>query len=168
MTDFISNYCHCVYYISEWLWCSVCVGTPLSLHSFFSPHLSPTLARLFRTPLSLHSFFSPHLSPTRAFLELHHASFRTNRSWTTFFFILMLISLANVTCVCVYVCGVCAARARTRDWVGGGACECKFTCMCMCVQCTRLIVEVLLYVHRNHRLIRDGNPGRPPQLSHSS
>ena len=29
-------------------------------------------------------------------------------------------------------------------------------------------VEVLLYVHRNHRLIRDGSPGRPPPLSHSS
>ena len=31
-----------------------------------------------------------------------------------------------------------------------------------------LLVEVLLYVHRNHRFIRDGSPGRPPQLSHSS
>ena len=28
--------------------------------------------------------------------------------------------------------------------------------------------EVLLYVHRNHRFIRDGSPGRPPRLSHSS
>ena len=27
---------------------------------------------------------------------------------------------------------------------------------------------VLLYVHRNCRLIRDGSPGRPPRLSHSS
>ena len=27
---------------------------------------------------------------------------------------------------------------------------------------------VLLYVHRNRRLIRDGSPGRPPRLSHSS
>ena len=27
---------------------------------------------------------------------------------------------------------------------------------------------VLLYVHRNHMLIRDGSPGRPPRLSHSS
>ena len=27
---------------------------------------------------------------------------------------------------------------------------------------------VLLYVHRNHRLIRDGSPRRPPRLSHSS
>ena len=33
--------------------------------------------------------------------------------------------------------------------------------------CTEL-VEVLLYVHRNRRLIRDGSPGRPPRLSHSS
>ena len=29
-------------------------------------------------------------------------------------------------------------------------------------------VEVLLNVHRNRRFIRDGNPGRPPRLSHSS
>ena len=28
--------------------------------------------------------------------------------------------------------------------------------------------EVLLYVHRNRRLIRDGSPGRLPRLSHSS
>ena len=30
-----------------------------------------------------------------------------------------------------------------------------------------LVVEVLLYVHRNRRLIRDGSPGRLPRLSHS-
>ena len=30
------------------------------------------------------------------------------------------------------------------------------------------VVEVLLYVHRNRSLIRDGSPGRPPRLSHSS
>ena len=29
------------------------------------------------------------------------------------------------------------------------------------------MVEVLLYVHRNRRFIRDGSPGRPPRLSHS-
>ena len=29
-------------------------------------------------------------------------------------------------------------------------------------------VEVLLYVHRNRRLIRDGSPKQPPRLSHSS
>ena len=29
-------------------------------------------------------------------------------------------------------------------------------------------VKALLYVHRNRRLIRDGSPGRPPRLSHSS
>ena len=36
---------------------------------------------------------------------------------------------------------------------------------------TRLAVavdEVFLYVHRDRRLIRDGGPGRPPRLSHSS
>ena len=27
------------------------------------------------------------------------------------------------------------------------------------------LVEVLLYVHRNRRLIRDGSPGLPPQLT---
>ena len=31
-----------------------------------------------------------------------------------------------------------------------------------------VVVEVLLYVHRNRRFIRDGSPGRPPRLSHSS
>ena len=31
-----------------------------------------------------------------------------------------------------------------------------------------LLVEVLLYVHRNRTLIRDGIPGHPPRLSHSS
>ena len=30
------------------------------------------------------------------------------------------------------------------------------------------VVEALLYVHRNRRFIRDGSPGRPPRLSHSS
>ena len=29
-------------------------------------------------------------------------------------------------------------------------------------------VEVLPYVRRNRRFIRDGTPGRPPRLSHSS
>ena len=29
-------------------------------------------------------------------------------------------------------------------------------------------VEVLLYVHRNRRFIRDGSPERPPRLSHGS
>ena len=31
-----------------------------------------------------------------------------------------------------------------------------------------VVVEMLLYVHRNRRLFRDGSPGRPPRLSHSS
>ena len=31
-----------------------------------------------------------------------------------------------------------------------------------------LVVEVLLYIHRNRRVIRDGSPGRPPRLSYSS
>ena len=33
---------------------------------------------------------------------------------------------------------------------------------------TERSVVVLLYVHRNCRFIRDGSPGRPPRLSHSS
>ena len=33
---------------------------------------------------------------------------------------------------------------------------------------SKLDVEVLLYVHRNRRLIRDGSPGRPLRLSHTS
>ena len=36
-------------------------------------------------------------------------------------------------------------------------------------QCTgRSWAWVLLYVHRNCRIIRDGSPGRPPRLSHCS
>jgi len=31
-----------------------------------------------------------------------------------------------------------------------------------------VVVEALLYIHGNRRLIRDGSPGRPPRLSHSS
>ena len=31
-----------------------------------------------------------------------------------------------------------------------------------------MVVEVLLYVHRNRTFIRDGSSGRPPRLSHSS
>ena len=31
--------------------------------------------------------------------------------------------------------------------------------------CVFMVGWVLLYVHRNRRLIRDGNPGRPPRLS---
>ena len=30
-----------------------------------------------------------------------------------------------------------------------------------------VVVEVLIYVHGNRRLIRDGSPGRPPRLSHT-
>ena len=36
------------------------------------------------------------------------------------------------------------------------------------IEMTVVGAEVLLYVHRNRRLIRDGSPGRPPLLSHSS
>ena len=41
----------------------------------------------------------------------------------------------------------------------------------LCVEFLHVLfvdVEVLLYVHRHRRLIRDGSPGQPPQLSHSS
>ena len=31
-----------------------------------------------------------------------------------------------------------------------------------------VVVEVLLYVHRSRKFIRDGSPERPPRLSHSS
>ena len=30
------------------------------------------------------------------------------------------------------------------------------------------VIKVLLYVHRNRRFIREGSPGRPLPLSHSS
>ena len=38
----------------------------------------------------------------------------------------------------------------------------------LCEDSFNPFVEVLLYVHRNRRFIRDGSPGRPPRLSHSS
>ena len=42
----------------------------------------------------------------------------------------------------------------------------RFQCPC----CWRrvVVVQVFLYVHRNRRFIKDGSPGRPPRLSHSS
>ena len=39
---------------------------------------------------------------------------------------------------------------------------------CWCISQSVLVAEVLLYVDRNRRFIRDGSPGRPPRLSHSS
>ena len=39
---------------------------------------------------------------------------------------------------------------------------------CVKVEVAVLLVEVLRYVQRNRRFIRDGSPGRPPRLSHSS
>ena len=53
--------------------------------------------------------------------------------------------------------GRCAMKA---PFVGGPAIKAP----CAWV----VVVEVLLYVHRNRRLIRDGSPGRPPRHSHSS
>ena len=38
----------------------------------------------------------------------------------------------------------------------------------ICFSGFSMLVEVLLYVRRNRRFIRDGSPGRPPRLSHSS
>ena len=40
--------------------------------------------------------------------------------------------------------------------------------LAMYVYLTSYIKEVLFYVHRNRRFIRDGSPGHPPQFSHSS
>ena len=45
------------------------------------------------------------------------------------------------------------------DWGEKRHCACGFHCW---------FGWVLLYVHRDRRLIRDGSPGRPPRLSHSS
>ena len=64
--------------------------------------------------------------------------------------------------------GLSHVRARTLSFLR----DC-FS-VCQSVTARRLnkeevvVVEVLLYVHRNHRLIRDGSPGWPPRLSHSS
>ena len=60
-------------------------------------------------------------------------------------------------------------------------CCCCFVCLLLFFQILRaspeviaaqdeehLVAEVLLYVHGNRRFFRDGRPGRPPRLSHSS
>ena len=42
------------------------------------------------------------------------------------------------------------------------------TAMYLCAKYRRIrvvVLEVLLYVHRNRSFIRDGSPGRPPRLS---
>ena len=41
-------------------------------------------------------------------------------------------------------------------------------CFSCCLLAPLFVDDVLLYVHRNRRLIRDGSPGRLPRLSHSS
>ena len=79
-------------------------------------------------------------------------------------------------CVCVCVC-LCVCVCVLCEWcVCVCVCVCMHVCVCVCTTSTftQLLssgprhVEVLLYVHRNHRFIRDGSPGRPRRLSHSS
>ena len=73
-------------------------------------------------------------------------------------------------CVCVCVCVWCVC-------VGVGVIVCWSSDRIRTVLITDLpeiktlihgLVEVLLYVHRNRMFIRDGCPGRPPRLSHTS
>ena len=47
-------------------------------------------------------------------------------------------------------------------------CCCCCVCVCVCLSLSLKLVEVLLYVHRNRRFIRDGSPRCSPRLSHSS
>ena len=67
-------------------------------------------------------------------------------------------SALGVSYIIVSVLGVCHYNVTARFVISVSA---------RCV-ITVLKAEVLLYVHRNRRLIRDGSPGRPPWLSHSS
>ena len=52
--------------------------------------------------------------------------------------------------------------------VGSDGCVLGHSELRSCVEVEVVVVEVLLYVHRNRRFIRDGSPGRPSRLSHSS
>ena len=59
--------------------------------------------------------------------------------------------------------GLCAWRRSVSSLFVSLCCAVVFVVVVAVVD-----VEVLLYFHRNGRLIRDGSPGRPSRLSHSS
>ena len=69
----------------------------------------------------------------------------------------------------IYTC--CAAREDCKIViVSGQGLDVIYTCCAAREDSKRSSADngwVLLYVHRNRRLIRDGSPGRPPRLSHS-
>ena len=70
---------------------------------------------------------------------------------------------AHETTMCRWVCHKCS--------MCGWVCHENTMCGLVCHEssmCGWVVVEVLLYVHRNRRLIRDASPGRPPRPSHSS
>ena len=62
----------------------------------------------------------------------------------------------------------CCQDPRDSTTFATPQCICLTAASTFCFFCFLLVGWVLLYVHRNHRLIRDGSPGRPPRLSHSS
>ena len=67
-------------------------------------------------------------------------------------------------------CWCCFTSTETVGLLGTGAQDVHLefhTAPELCI-CSVVVVEVLLYIQRNRRLIRDGNPGRPPRLSSSS
>ena len=75
--------------------------------------------------------------------------------------------------------GIKSSRHSCTRYVGTGSSMHDFSAVLCCwadplrsvvfnSEGVTVVVEVLLYVHRNRRLIRDGSPGRPPRHSDSS
>ena len=61
----------------------------------------------------------------------------------------------------------CFTSTETVGLLGTGAQDGHLDFHTQLLSSAERLVEVLLYVHRNRRLIRDESPGRPPRLSHT-
>ena len=74
---------------------------------------------------------------------------------------------SDIWCLLSFSITVCPVAVATVLWMTvtiPGACPWWYHLYIFIILC---LVEVSLYVRRNCRLIRDGSPGRLPQLSHS-
>ena len=82
-----------------------------------------------------------------------------------------LVSLINSTVILllsVIISGVQCCFTSTQTIRDGEPRTATLTFIQLLSSERWLVGWVLLFVHRNCRLIRDGSPGRPPRLSHSS
>ena len=80
------------------------------------------------------------------------------------------VCLFTCLCVCVSLCVKCYAKttvvlALGSSWLAPYSSE---PCRSDSVVVVVVVVEVLLYVHGNRRLIRDGSPGRSLGLLHTA